>query len=165
MVNLISTYIEGTLKKRSAKDLSNDAYAMFLWICFSECLYKNILWVLIWIASNSNEYPLHIVLWRSRQKYTSYNLETTELLDCALIGVRAVIRSSTVRIQCTTNIKLTYNLTSWKQTSLRLRQQIFFMHFKSSCSDESSIKNILYHRYLKWCLVRFSSPWPFFTEI
>ena len=30
------------------------------------------------------------------KKYTGYNLKTRELLDCALIGVCAVIRSNTV---------------------------------------------------------------------
>ena len=33
---------------------------------------------------------------RSRQKYTGYNLKTVELLDCALIGICAVIRSNMV---------------------------------------------------------------------
>ena len=32
------------------------------------------------------------------KKYTSCNLKTTELLDCALIGVCALIRSNTVII-------------------------------------------------------------------
>ena len=30
------------------------------------------------------------------KKYTDYNLRTTELLDCALIGVCVVIRSNTI---------------------------------------------------------------------
>ena len=54
--------------------------------------------VLIWIAStsqcNSNEYP-HIYK-EVDKKYTGCNLKTTELLDCTLIGVCAVIRSNTV---------------------------------------------------------------------
>ena len=33
-----------------------------------------------------------------KKKYTGYNLKTTEFLDCALIGVCAVIRSNTVDI-------------------------------------------------------------------
>ena len=33
---------------------------------------------------------------KSRQKYTGCNLKTTKSLDCALIGVCAVIRSKTV---------------------------------------------------------------------
>ena len=58
------------------------------------------LWVLIWIAStsrcNSNEYP-HICLYQEvKKKYTGCNLKTMEFLDCALIGVCAVIRSNTV---------------------------------------------------------------------
>ena len=32
------------------------------------------------------------------KKYTDYNLKTTELLDCALLGVCAVIRSNTVSL-------------------------------------------------------------------
>ena len=34
------------------------------------------------------------------KKYTGCNLKTTELLDCALIGVCAVIRSNTVVYIC-----------------------------------------------------------------
>ena len=30
------------------------------------------------------------------KKYTGFNLKTMELLDCVLIGVRAVIRSNTI---------------------------------------------------------------------
>ena len=37
------------------------------------------------------------------KKYTGCNLKTTKLLDCALIGVCAVIRSNTV-VTCETNI-------------------------------------------------------------
>ena len=33
-----------------------------------------------------------------KKKYTGCNLKTTEFLDCALIGVRAVIRSNTVYV-------------------------------------------------------------------
>ena len=46
MVKYVSTYTKGTLKKRSAKDLSNDSYAMFLCFFFfcvffhSDFLYK-----------------------------------------------------------------------------------------------------------------------------
>ena len=39
MVNYVSTYTKGTLKKRSAKDLCNGAYAIFLCVFFS---YKSI---------------------------------------------------------------------------------------------------------------------------
>ena len=34
MVKYVSIYTKGTLKKRSAKDLSNDAYTMFCWFFF-----------------------------------------------------------------------------------------------------------------------------------
>ena len=41
MVNYVSTCIKSTQikKKKSAKDLSNDAYVMFLWVCFSGVLF------------------------------------------------------------------------------------------------------------------------------
>ena len=38
MVKYVSTYTKGTLKKRSANDLSNGVFAMFLF--FSDFLYK-----------------------------------------------------------------------------------------------------------------------------
>ena len=45
VVKLVSTYTQVTLKKRSAKDLCNDAYAMFLCVflffSFSGFLYKS----------------------------------------------------------------------------------------------------------------------------
>ena len=42
-------------------------------------------------------YPQNMPLYRSRQKvYSVCNLKATELLDCVLIGVCAVIRSNTV---------------------------------------------------------------------
>ena len=86
------------------KDLSNDAYAMFL--CFfsfflSDFLYKSI--------CCGYSFELHqqvdaiqmgthnICLYKEvDKKYTGCNLKTRELLDCALIGVYAVIRSDTV---------------------------------------------------------------------
>ena len=34
------------------------------------------------------------------KKYTACNLKTTKSLDCALIGVCAVIRSNTVHVLC-----------------------------------------------------------------
>ena len=37
------------------------------------------------------------------KKYTGCNLKTTELLDCALIGMCAVIRSNTVFLLCISN--------------------------------------------------------------
>ena len=43
MVKYVATDIKGTRKTLSSKDLSDDAYAMFLWIFFSDCLYKSII--------------------------------------------------------------------------------------------------------------------------
>ena len=40
MVKYIPTYTKGTLKKRSGKGLSNDAYAMLIFFFFSDFLYK-----------------------------------------------------------------------------------------------------------------------------
>ena len=34
MVKYVSTYTKVTLKEKNAKDLSNSAYAMFLYVCF-----------------------------------------------------------------------------------------------------------------------------------
>ena len=41
---------------------------------------------------------LNICLYKVDKKYNGYNLKTTELLDCGLIGVCAVIGSNTVNI-------------------------------------------------------------------
>ena len=60
------------------------------------------LWVLIWIAStwkvDAIQMGTHnICLYKEvDKKYTGNNLKTMELLDYALIGVCAVIRSNTV---------------------------------------------------------------------
>ena len=45
----VSTYTKGTLKKRSAKDLPNDFYAMFLCFFFFILIFfiNHMLWVLI----------------------------------------------------------------------------------------------------------------------
>ena len=100
MVKYVSSYTEDTLKQRSAKDLCNDAYAMFLCVCFlPDFLYKSIYC--------GYSFELHrqvdaiqmdnICLYKEvNKKYIGCNLKTTELLDCALIGVCVVIRSNTV---------------------------------------------------------------------
>ena len=41
-IKYISTYTKGTLKTRSAKDLTNDAYTAFFCACFPDFLYKSI---------------------------------------------------------------------------------------------------------------------------
>ena len=47
MVKYVSTYTKDTLyEKKSAKDLSNDAYVMFLYV-FSDFLYNSMLCVLV----------------------------------------------------------------------------------------------------------------------
>ena len=86
------------LCKRSAKGLSNDAYAMFF---FSGFLYKSIycgysfeLHRLV----DAIQISIHNICFYKEvdKKYTGCNLKTTELLDCALIVVCAIIRSNTV---------------------------------------------------------------------
>ena len=66
------------LKKRSVKELSNDAYAMFLWVCFSEFLYK----------VDAIQMGIHNICFYKEvdKKYMGCYLKTTELLDCALTG-------------------------------------------------------------------------------
>ena len=59
------------------------------------------LWVLIELHRQVDAIQMgthNICLYKEvDKKYTGYNLKTMELLDCALIGVCAVIRSNTVR--------------------------------------------------------------------
>ena len=82
------------------KDLSNNAYAMFL-VLFYDFLYKGI--------CCGYSFELHrqvdaiqmgthnIFLYtEADKKYTGCNLKTTELLDCALTGICAVIRPNAV---------------------------------------------------------------------
>ena len=83
-------------KKRSEKNLFDDDYAIF-----SDFLYKGIYC--------GYSFELHqqvdaiqmsthnICLYKEvDKKYTGCNLKTMELLDCALIGICAVIRLNTV---------------------------------------------------------------------
>ena len=94
------------LKKRSAKDLTNDAYAMFMcfFFCFFFILFKkayNAIQIgthniciydvgmhLNCIDVDAVEMGTHnICLYKTvDKKYTGCNLKTTKLLDCALIG-------------------------------------------------------------------------------
>ena len=101
MVKYVSTYTKGTLKQRSVKDLSNEAYAMLLCFLFfsSDFLYKSM--------CCGYSFELHrqvdaiqmgthnICLYKVDKNYTGCNLKTTDLLDFALIRVCAVIRSNT----------------------------------------------------------------------
>ena len=47
VVKYVPTYTTGTLLKKTAKDLSNNAYAMFLYVFFLIFFIKHMLWVLI----------------------------------------------------------------------------------------------------------------------
>ena len=92
--------LKGTLKKRSAKNLLDDVYAIF-----SEFLYKSICCGYSFelhrqvdaIQMGTHSICLYIEV---AKQYTSCNPKSTELLDCALIGVCAVIRSNTVIKGC-----------------------------------------------------------------
>ena len=99
-VKYVSTYTEGTLKQRSAKDLSNDAYVMFLCFLFSDILYKSIYCGYLFELCQQVEaiqISTHsICLYKVDKKYTGCNLKTTNLLDCALMEVCAVIRLNTI---------------------------------------------------------------------
>ena len=86
MVKYASTYTKDTLKKRSAKDLSNDAYEMCL--CFSSlfksicCGYPFELQGLVdAIQMSIHKIGLHK---ETDKKYTDCNVKTTELLNSAL---------------------------------------------------------------------------------
>ena len=92
-------HTKDTQYKRSEKDLFDDNYAIF-----SDFHYKGI--------CCGYSFELHqqvdaiqmsthnICLYKEvDKKYTGCNLKTTELLDCALIGVCVVIRSSMVSPQ------------------------------------------------------------------
>ena len=107
MLEYVPTYTKGTLKKKfkkkkkKAKDLPNNAYAMFLCECgfFSDFHYKSICF--------GYSYELHqqvdaiqmgthnICLYKEVDKeYSGCNLKT--MVDCVLIGVCAITRSNMV---------------------------------------------------------------------
>ena len=108
VIKYVSTYTGGTLKKRSAKDLSNAAYAMFLCGLFSDLLYKSICCVYpfeLHQQVDANQMVLvkaiqmgthNICLYKEvDKKYTDCNLKTTECL-AVFIGVCMLIRSNVV---------------------------------------------------------------------
>ena len=85
-------------KKRSEKDLFDDYYAIF-----SDFLYKGICcgcsFELHRLVDAIQMSTHNICLYKEvDKKYTGCNLKTMELLDCALIGICAVIRLNTVFI-------------------------------------------------------------------
>ena len=79
--------LKGTLKQRSAEDLSNDAHFLYISIC---CVYSFELHQQV----DAIQMGIHNVCFYKEvnKKYTGYNLKTTVWLDCALMGVCAVIR-------------------------------------------------------------------------
>ena len=87
----------------TGKDLSNNAYAMFLYVCFfsSDFLNKSICCRFSFELHrqvDAIQMDTHnICLYKVDKIYTGCNMKTTELLDCALIEVCAVIRSNTVQ--------------------------------------------------------------------
>ena len=83
-------------KKRSEKDLFDDDYAIF-----SDFLYKGICCGYSFELHRQDDAiqmsTHNICLYKDvKKKYTGCNLKSTEFLDCAPIGVCAVIRSNTV---------------------------------------------------------------------
>ena len=91
------------LKKISAEDLSNDAYAMFfvLLFCLSEFLHKSICCGYLFelhLQVDAIQMVTHNICFYKEvdKKYTDCNLKTTKLRDCVPIGVCEVIMSNTV---------------------------------------------------------------------
>ena len=90
----------------SAKYLSNDAYAMFcvfyfLYKCiyceYSFELHRQVYAIQMGTSMQFKWVPTtYAFIKKVDKKYTGCNLKTTELLDCALKGVYAVIRSNMV---------------------------------------------------------------------
>ena len=107
MVKYVPTYAKGTLIN-SVKDLSSDASAVLL-CCFSDFLYKNICCEYSFELHrkvNAIQMDTHnICLYKEvDEKNTGSNLKTTELLDCARIGVCAVIRLTTAPFKFTMSL-------------------------------------------------------------
>ena len=84
-------------EKRSAKDSSNDDYAIFL-CCFIFVIFfikAYVLGIHLNCIDKSMQFKWVPTIFAFKT-YTGCNLKTTELLDCALMVVCAVIRSNTV---------------------------------------------------------------------
>ena len=92
----INTITKGTLKQSSAKDLSNGAYAMF--VCFLFLIFHNSICRRYSFCMHRQVDAIqmgthNICLYKEvDKKYTGCNVKTTDLLDCVLTGVCAVIR-------------------------------------------------------------------------
>ena len=122
-VKYTSTYTKGTLKKRSAKDLLNDAHAMFL--CFySDFLFKTL--CCGYTLVDAIQMGTHnICLYKEvDKKYTGWNLKNMELLDCVLIGVCAVIRSNTVDV-VGSHLKYLAHVVNPQYVFMEIQEKIF----------------------------------------
>ena len=87
MVEYVSVHL-----KRSAKNLLDDVYAIFFFLNFFIKAYV----VGTYLNCIDKSMQFKWVPTAYAKQYTSCNPKSTELLDCALIGVCAVIRSNTV---------------------------------------------------------------------
>ena len=95
--NLLGTLICGKIciyllrihnKKDQKKYLFDDDYVIFFLLIF---------FIKAYVVGTHLNCIDNICLYKDvDKKYTGCNLKTTELLDCALIGICAVIRSNTV---------------------------------------------------------------------
>ena len=84
-------------KKRSVKDLSNDAYAIFCGVFFFVIFFiKAYVMGTHLICIDKSMQFKWVPTTFAFKKYTGCNLKTTQLCDCALIGVCAVIRLNPV---------------------------------------------------------------------
>ena len=80
-----------TLKKKI-----NKGYLMFMQF-FSDFLYKIICCGYSFVGTQIGTHSIHVCFYTEMdKKYTGCNLKTTELLDCTLIGICAVIRLNTI---------------------------------------------------------------------
>ena len=97
VIKYVSTYTKGTLKSQRKTYLM-----MPMWFFFSDFLYKRIIYCGFSFELHQQvdaiQIGTHNICFYKEvdKKYTGCNLKTTELLDCALIGVCALIRSNTV---------------------------------------------------------------------
>ena len=82
------------LKKRSEKYLFDDDYVIFFFLIFFIKTY--VVGTHLNCIDKSMQFKWVPTTYDVDKKYIGCNLKTTELLDYALIGIYAVIRSSTV---------------------------------------------------------------------
>ena len=81
MAKYVSTYTKGTLKQRSVKGLSNDAYAMLLFCFFSsdflyKCIYSGYSFELHRQVDAIQMGTHNICLYKVDKRYTGCNLKT-----------------------------------------------------------------------------------------